>query len=302
MRAVKFDNYGGLDALHLTEVETPKPGPGQFRLRVVAAGVNPADGKWRSGMFKDFIPIPLPHIPGYDVAGLVDEVGPGVDGFKKGDRVAALLGNTTHGGYAEYAICEAAASSKVPEGIDLVVAAALPVASLTAAQMIEEHIKPSKGETILITGALGAVGRFLVHEAKKQGLKVIAAVRPAHAAEAKQIGASETIPLEGGPRMTFDHVADTIGGPAVAILCRTVKAGGRICTAATDPIDPAGLPATPTMVFLHQDGPRLAQVIKEVATGTVPVPIARRMPLAAAAEAQKLVAAGGLGGKIILEP
>jgi NADPH:quinone reductase-like Zn-dependent oxidoreductase len=301
MRAVRFSEYGPAEVLRFTEVDTPKAGAGQLQIRVAAIGVNPADGKWRAGMFRDFMPLNLPHIPGYDIAGTVEAVGAGADGFRPGDRIAALLGGTTHGGYAEVAVAPATSCAKLPDNLDFAVAAAIPVAALTAAQMIEEHIKPAKGETILVTGATGAVGRFLVHVALAHGVKVIAAVRPAHVDEARKLGAHSVTAMDGGD-LAFDHVADTVGGPAVAAVCRRVKATGRICTAATDPIDPAGLAVTPTFVMLHPDGPRLSQLVKEVAAGAVAVPIARRMPLATAIEAQKLMAAGGLKGKIILEP
>ena len=119
-----------------------------------------------------------------------------------------------------------------------------------------------------------------------------------------RLGASEVIALDGSDQsgLSFNHVADTIGGPAVTALCRRLIPGGRICTAATDPIDPAGLAAEPAFIFLHQDGPRLAEIVAEVAAGAIEVPIARRMSYAEAAEAQRLMAAGGLGGKIILHP
>jgi NADPH:quinone reductase-like Zn-dependent oxidoreductase len=303
MRAIRFDDYGPVEALHLAEVDKPVPGPGELLVRVAAAGVNPADGKWRQGMFKSFIPIALPHVPGYDIAGTVEAVGEDVAGWHVGDRVVGLLGNTTHGGYAEFAAAEAHACARVPESLDLAVAAALPVAGLTGAQMIEEQIRPAAGETVLVTGAVGAVGRFIVHAALAEGAKVVAAVRPAQADEARSLGASEVIALDQEVSgMTFDHVADTVGGPAVAKLCRQLRPGGRICTAATDPIDPEGLAAEPVFIFLYQDGARLQRIVDEIAAGGLPVPIARRMPLARAAEAQRLTAAGGLGGKIILEP
>jgi NADPH:quinone reductase-like Zn-dependent oxidoreductase len=302
MRVVRFDDYGPAEVLYLADVPTPTPGPGELLVRVAAAGVNPADGKWRDGMFKSFIPIGLPHVPGYDIAGTVEAVGDGVDGFRPGDRVTGLLGNTTHGGYADYAVAEAHACARVPASLDLGIAAALPVAALTGVQMIEEQIKPARGESVLVTGAVGAVGRFIVHAALAKGAKVIAAVRPSQAEEARALGASEVIALDGdASNLIFDLVADTVGGPAVTVLCRRLRPGGRICTAATDLIDPAGLAAEPVFIFLHQDGPRLQRIVEEVAAGAIPVPIARRLPLAAAAEAQTLTAAGGLGGKIILE-
>ncbi len=198
MRAVRYDDYGGPDVLYLGEMPDPVAGSGQLLVRIAAAGVNPADGKWRAGMFKDFLPIEMPHVPGYDIAGTVEAVGPDVTGYKPGDRIVSLLGNTTHGAYAELAAADAAASARLPDDFDFALAAALPVAAHTAVQMIEEQIKPARGETVLVTGALGAVGRWLVHAALAQGAKVVAAVRPAHAEEARALGASEVIPLDGG--------------------------------------------------------------------------------------------------------
>lgn len=304
MRAVQFDDYGGPEVLRIATIDMPRPGPGQLLVEVRAIGVNPADSKWREGMFRDFMPIEMPHVPGYEVAGIVTAIGPDVDSFAPGDRVSVLLGNTTHGGYAEYALADASASARIPDGLDFAPAAGLPVAGLTAAQMVEEHIRPVTGETILITGAVGAVGRCAVHVALTAGARVIAAVRSAQIEEALAIGAHQAIALDAEPPgdLFFDHVGDTVGGTAVAALCRRMRPGGRICTAATDPIDPEGLPATPEFMFLHQDGPRLADLLKNLASGTLSLPIARAMPLASAAEAQTLVRNGGVGGKVVLVP
>lgn len=304
MRVVQFDDYGPADKLHVVETEIPSPGAGQLLAQVDAIGVNPADSKWRDGMFRTFMPIEMPHVPGYEVAGTVKAVGAGVAGFAPGTRVTSLLGNTTHGGYAEYALADAAASAVVPDGLDLALAAAVPVAGLTGAQMIEEHIRPAAGETVLVTGAVGAVGRFAVHAALAAGAKVIAAVRSAQVDEARAIGAHQVIALDSDEagEFRFDHVGDTVGGPAVAALCRRMTPGGRICTAATDPIDAEGLPATPEFMFLHQDGARLAALLNDLASGALRLPIAREMPLSAAGEAQTLARRGGIGGKIVLIP
>ena len=304
MRVVQFEDYGAADALRIADVDSPRPGSGQLLVEVHAIGVNPADSKWREGMFRDFMPIEMPHVPGYEVAGIVKAVGSDTEGFAPGDRVAVLLGNTTHGGYAEYALADAAASALIPDGLGFEPAAGLPVAGLTAAQMIEEHIRPAPGETILITGAVGAVGRCAVHVALANGARVIAAVRSSQVDQARSLGAHEVVALDAGTAgdLGFDHVGDTVGGPAVAALCRQMRPGGRICTAATDPIDPEGLPATPEFMFLHQDGPRLADLLKNLAAGTLSLPVARAMPLTSAAEAQTLVRNGGVGGKIVLVP
>lgn len=280
----------------------PPAGKGQVRVKVAAAGVNPADYKWREGMFREVVPVPLPHTLGYDIAGTIDAVGAGVEGFAVGDRVFAMLDPFSKGGYAEFAVADVSWLAKVPADLDLDLAATLPTSALTGLQMIEEHVRPQSGETLLVTGAVGAVGRFAVHAANRLGVRVIAAVRASQRDLALSLGASEAIVLgnEIPAGLSFDHVADTVGGGDVAALCRLVRPGGRILTAATTPIDPQGLVATPTFFAVHPDGAGLARIGDLVANGAVTVAPARALPLAEAAEAHRLVEAGGLGEKIIL--
>lgn len=304
MRAVVFDQYGGPEVLRFTEVADAEAGSGQVLIQIAAAAVNPADHKWRSGMFAEMIPIDLPHIVGYDVAGTVIGIGDDVRGFAEGDRVAALLDAVRKGGYAERVAVDASSVAKIPESLDFARAAAVPCAGLTGVQMVEEVIKPSAGQTVLVTGATGAVGLVGMLTAISRGAHVIAAVRARYTEAALAQGAAQAIALgeqawEGEP---FDHVLDTVGGDAVASLCRHLRPGGQICTAATTPIDPSELTTQPQFIGVHPDGPRLQSLLQDVAAGRIPVTIAKRLPLSEAAQAQSLVEAGGLNGKIILEP
>jgi NADPH:quinone reductase-like Zn-dependent oxidoreductase len=135
------------------------------------------------------------------------------------------------------------------------------------------------------------------------GAQVIAGVRPGQFDTARALGASEVLAIgEAYAGEPFDHVADAVGGPDVAALCRHVKPGGRIRTVATDPIDPAGLPAVPEFFALHADAEQLASLVSLVATGEIPLSVAKRVPLAQAAEAHRLMESGGLGGKLVLVP
>ncbi len=304
MRAIVFDEYGAPEVLRVREVETPSVRAGQILIRIGAAAVNPADLKWRAGMFRAHAPVSFPHVLGYDVAGTVVEVGNGAADFVPGDRVAAMLDPMTKGGYAEFVAIAAHAAAKIPSGLDLQIAAAIPCAGLTGVQIIEESIKPRRGETVLITGATGAVGRFGLFSARRLGARVVAAVRASHAAEARALGAAQVIVLgeqdwTGAP---FDHVFDTVGGPAIASLCRHLAPGGLIRTASTTPINPEGLSSKPVFVPVHQDGRRLRELTLDVAADRIPVPMAGRIPLEQAVRAHHLVGAGGLGGKIILDP
>lgn len=303
MLAICFEDYGPPSCLKPIQLPQPIPGPDQLLIRIVAAAVNPADSKIRSGMFRDWMPISLPHVLGYDVAGIVQAVGDGVTDFRQGDRVATLLDGTMKGGYAEYALAHPAATARVPDSLDLALAASIPTAGLTGVQLIEEHIRPAPGETVLITGATGAVGRSAVHAALGLGARVIAAVRQSQMGKAQRLGVHEVIDI-GQPDMSnmdrFNHVADTVGGPEAALLCHNLAQGGRICTVATTPIDPVGLPAQPQLIIVHADGLRLERLAVAAADGEIELPIARRLPLAQAAEAHRLVEAGGLGGKVVL--
>jgi NADPH2:quinone reductase len=300
MRAIQFEKYGNPEVLHLAEVDAPIANSGQIQVQVAAIGVNPADFKWRQGMFRERVPLRLPHVVGYDVAGIVSAVGAGVTSFRLKDRVVASV----RSGYAEFAIADEKACAHLPDGFDFARAASLPCAALTGVQMIEDAVRPRKAQTVLITGATGAVGRFAVHAALEMGARVVAAVRSTYFGEARQLGAHEVVSLEGDSReaLSFDHVADTVGGPAVARLCQYLATGGSIITVSTTPIDPTGLSATPTFFAYRTEGARLEKILEEVADGEVEMPIARRLPLASAAEAHRLMESGGLRGKIILEP
>jgi len=300
MRVMQFDKYGAPDVLHLAEREAPTPGSGQIQIRVAAIGVNPADFKWRQGMFRERVPLQLPHVVGHDVAGIVSAVGQGVTSFRLKERVVASVRSA----YAEFAIADVKSCASLPDDFDFVTAAALPCAALTGLQMIEDAVGPREAQSVLITGATGAVGRFATHAAVELGAKVVAAVRPAYFEEARRLGAHDVLSLEGdSPKgLTFDHVADTVGGPTVAKLCRHLAPGGSIITVSTTPIDPAGLSATPIFFAYRTEGSRLARILQVVAAGEIAMPIAKRLPLTSASHAHRLMESGGLRGKIILEP
>jgi NADPH2:quinone reductase len=300
MKAVAIRSYGGPQVLQSIELPRPVPAAGEVLIRVAASGVNPADGKWRMGMFAQIVPLSFPYVPGYDVAGTVESGG----ALAAGSRVFAMLDNHKGGAYAQFAVTTERSVARTPEGLDDATAAALPTSALTGVQLIEEHIAPRSGERVLITGATGAVGRFALHTAKASGAYVIAAVRAAQRQEVLALGADEALVLGEVPSGEFalDHLADTVGGSAVAVLCRQVRPGGRIRTVATTPIPPDGLPSAPEFIAVHTDSRQLAAIARAVADGHVRVPIAHVLPLADASKAHRLLEAGGVGGKIILTP
>lgn len=302
MRAVVFDRYGDPCVLREARVPMPTLRPGGVLIRVRAIGVNPADGKWRSGMFAGVRPLRLPHVGGYDIAGEV--VSADADWLAPGMRVVAMLDALTQGAYADYAVADRSSVAAIPDRLSFERAAALPTPGLTGIQMIEEQLDVQPGHRVLLTGATGAVGRFALQAALGRSATVVAAVRDRHVSTARALGATQTIVLGQQSSMgaPFDHVADTVGGAAVADLCRHVHPAGRIRTVATTPIQPDGLPVPPIFFGVRPDARQLDRLAVAVADGSVAVEIADCLPLVEAAEAQRRLEAGRGGGKIILIP
>ena len=171
MKAVVVHQYGGPEVLKFEDYPDPVPGPGEVLVRVAATSVNPIDYKRRAGLTKDFYPIQFPGLIGVDIAGTVIKVGPGVEGFFVGDHVFAMADNT----YAELCVVKAAVLAKVPQGLDLIQAAALPLVTTTGNQLLSATgIKA--GQTVLVVGAAGNVGRSAVFTAKERGATVVAGI------------------------------------------------------------------------------------------------------------------------------
>lgn len=300
MRVIAFSRYGDSNVLEPGERAVPAIQPGEVLIRVSTIGVNPADVKWRAGMFASSRPLSFPHVPGYDVSGVVaksDEAG-----LPEGARVVAMLDPLRQGAYAEYAAVSADRVAILPPSVGDAVAAAVPTPGLTGVQLIEEQLDVQPDQTILLTGATGAVGRFALHAALRRGVRIVAAVRAAQRDLAIRLGASEAIVLGETPwdGAAFDHVADTVGGAAVAELCRHVRPDGHIRTVSTTPIPSEGLPATPVFFPVRPDAVRLAQLLEDIGAGKLEVPLARQLRLAEAAEAHRLIDDGAAGGKIVL--
>jgi NADPH:quinone reductase-like Zn-dependent oxidoreductase len=156
LKAIAFFEYGDVDVLRLVDLATPKPSPGQVLIAVRAAGVNPVDWKIRSGAVAETMPVRLPAVPGVDVAGVVDRVGPGVTDFQPGDEV---FGKAVSGSYAELALVHAAAIARKPAAMPWAMAAALPVAATTAHHALT-LVGLTAGETVVIDGAAGGVAAF----------------------------------------------------------------------------------------------------------------------------------------------
>ncbi|NNB87570.1 NADP-dependent oxidoreductase [Corallococcus exiguus] len=299
MKAVVLKGYGDVDVLAVQEMPEPKVGPGEVKVRVTAAGINPVDWKIRRGDMKGRMDLKFPTILGRDVAGEVVEVGTGVEDFEPGDRVMGLV----NAGYAETVVAPTEAWAKVPDNLDLRAAAALPLVTLTGTQLIEEHVRPSQGETVLVTGALGAVGRSAVFAARARGAKIWAGVRKTQVEEARKLGVDGVVALDDPKDVaklpTLDAVADTVGGEAVAAVLDKVKHGGTVGSVLGEPKGAKEKGLVVRSFMAHPDARRLEQIAVSAAKGDLVIPISRTFKLDDAREAQKVAEQGGVG-KVLL--
>jgi len=192
MKAIVIHGYGSPEVLKYEDYQDPVPGPGEVLVKVAASSVNPFDFKVRSGAMKDFIPLTFPAVLGIDVSGTVESVGPGVTTFAPGDKVFAI----TSQAYATRCLVKATVLAKIPEGANLVETAALPTVTTTGAQLASLALGGHSGVTVLVTGAVGNVGRSAVYTAKSRGATVIAGVLKRHVAKAQAIGADNVVALD----------------------------------------------------------------------------------------------------------
>lgn len=302
MRAVVLHEYGGPEKLRLEEgVAEPQVGAETVLIATVAASVNPIDWKVRSGARQKDFPLTFPAILGRDVSGVVQAVGSEVKHFKVGDRVMAFANAT----YAELVAVTASDVAHVPDGLDLVDAAAIPLVVLTGDQLVRLAAKMEKGQTVLVSGALGSVGRAAVHSAKKLGARVIAGVRGRQLEEARTLGVAGVLAIDDDDAIAkfapVDVAADTVGGEIAGKLLAKVKDGGTFVYAATLPEKAAAEhpKVTVTRVFAKPDAAKVREFADDVRDGKFALPIGRRMPLGDAGEAQRLGEQGGVG-KIVL--
>ena len=302
MKAVRLHEYGGPENLKY-EDNVPEPALSEDAVLVEASAtsVNPIDWKVRSGARQKDFPLKLPAILGRDVSGVVRAVGRNIRTFKAGDRVLALTWQT----YAELVAVEGSALTHLPDGVNLVDSAALPLIALTGDQLVRVAARAQPGQTLLVSGAVGSVGRAAVHTAKKLGVKVIAGVRARQLAEARTLGAADAVAIDDDSAIAglamLDGVADTVGGETAAKLFRKVRNGGTFGYASVFPDEVSKLNPTVTVtrVAARPDASKVREFADDVRDGKFVLPISRRMPLREAAEAHAL-AERGSSGKIVL--
>jgi NADPH:quinone reductase-like Zn-dependent oxidoreductase len=301
MKAVCLHAYGDIDQLRYEDVPQPEPEPNEVLIKVAATSVNPIDWKIRSGAAKSIMPLKFPAILGRDVAGTVIKAGVNVRNPEPGQKVMGLV----NGSYAEYLTARADHLTVIPDGLELEQAAALPLVVTTGAQLMQ-HIRPKAGDMVLVTGALGNVGRSAVYLAKSEGARVIGGVKTGQKEEAKSLGVDQVIGIDDSKEITelpeLDAIADTVDHDVIGKLIPKLKSGGVLGSVLGTPKEAEGKDIRVEAFMATPDASLLRKMADAVRDGQLVIPIARRMRLSEAAEAQALAEKGSLRGKILLIP
>lgn len=306
MNAIRIHQYGGPEVLVEEKTARPKPGYGEVLIRVRAAGVNPLDWKVRAGYVKDWLNHKLPLIPGWDVSGLVDTVGPGVRKYEAGDSIFGLLDTTRNGSYAEYVIARENDMAPMPSTCDHVHAAALPIAALTAWQALIDIANVRSGQTVLIHAAAGGVGHIAVQLAKWKGAKVIGTASSRNIDFIRELGADDAINYEMTPfenrARDVDIILDLVGGETQQRSWQVLKKGGMLISTVgiTSPDAPERYGVRAEAVFVRPDATELNQIAKLVDTHILKPVVNRVFSLSDAAKAHTLSQQGHVRGKIVL--
>ncbi len=306
MKAVRFDDYGGVDVLEVRDVARPEPGPDQVLVEVRAASINPSEGKIRAGLVRDFFPATFPSGEGSDLAGVVEEVGAGVKGVAVGDEVIGYTDNRAS--HAEYVLVEAANLTPKPAEIPWEVAGALFVAGVTGVATVRA-VAPTPGEAVVIAGAGGGVGVFAVQLAVRTGACVIALASERHHAWMRERGAvpvaygdgvSKRITAAAGETPVTAFI-DLVGGGYVELALELGIVRDRIDTIVDFPaVAKYGVKAEGGEVTAS--AATLAELAEAIAAGDLVVPIQRTYPFDEVRAAFTELEAGHTAGKIVLIP
>ncbi|MGY0024718.1 NADP-dependent oxidoreductase [Streptomyces sp. YJ-C3] len=297
MRAAVVTSFGGPEAVEIADVERPEPAAGQIRIKVAAAALNPVDAGVRAGAFGGAgQQLGL----GWDVAGTVDAAD-AATGRHPGDQVVALLHGIAKplGTHADYVVVDASATAPAPTSVDLPHAATLPLNTLTAAQALD-RLALKEGQSLLVTGAAGALGGYAIQLAAHQGIQVTAYAGEADEALTRTLGATGFVPRGQTPPTPFDAVLDAavLGTEALA----WVRDGGAYIGVipGTAPAPERGVRTA--AVEVAADGKRLAELVRLTDEGVLTPRIAETYPLTDAPKAHARLAEGGVRGRLVLIP
>ena len=310
MKVIGVEEYGGPEALRVFDVPEPHAGPGEVRIRVRAASVNPTDTLVRDGSRaesqKEFDP---PYVPGMDAAGVIDEIGDGTDtDFSVGDDVMAIVvPRGSHGAYSEHVVVPIESVARTPKGSSLVEAATLPMNGLTA-RLALDLLALRPGQALAVTGAAGAFGGYVVQLATAEGLRVIADASPADEALVRGFGAEV---VARGPDVAeriralvpdgVDGLAD--GALLFAQALPAVRDGGGLAVVRTYSGETErGITIHPVWVRTYaREQAKLDQLRQEVEDGVVTLRVAGTFPADQAGEAHRILEAGGTRGRLVIE-
>ncbi len=302
MKAVVVHQYGGPDVLKFEDYPDPVAGAGEVLVRIAAASINPVDLMQRSGATKEYMPVDFAGVIGWDLAGTVVQAGPGVKDFSAGDKVLAWAYHT----YAELCTVDTKVLGKLPEGLNLIDAAALPLVTTTGSQLISVASGVKAGQTVLVSGAVGGVGRSAVCTAKDRGAVVIAGVLSKQLEDARKLGADQTLALDDQSALDalppVDVVANTVRGKTAGQLLAKVKQGGVFASVTGAPDNAADYPSVRVVAFVSkQDTQTVLYMAEAVKDGRLVIPVDRKLPLKDAAQGHAALAKGGIG-KVLLLP
>jgi NADPH:quinone reductase-like Zn-dependent oxidoreductase len=299
MKAVRLHGYGGIDQFRLEEVPDPVPGPGEALVKVAASGLNPVDAMIRQGWLAQYIPLQFPAILGVDAAGTVVSLGEGANGFKVGDRVIVHLPVTGNGVNAEIVRAPVAGLAKLPANVDFEAGATLPLPGLSGRQAVNA-LEVKAGNRVLVSGALGAVGRAAVQYLQEIGAVPVAGVRPQRLSEGRAL-AGEAIDVSATPTAPgFDYAVSAADSAAANVL-KFVRDGGKVASLVLTPEDanPNGRVKV-IQVMAHSDPILLEKIAGAAGRGELTIPVAQTFKLGEIARAHDALAAKPHGKIVVL--
>ena len=304
MRGIAYDRFGDESVLQLRD-DLPQPpvGPDTVLVRTHAAGVNPVDMAIRGGHLAGSFPHHFPIIPGWDLAGVVERVGPAVVDFAPGDEVFGYLrrDDVQWGTTAELVPAPQRCLAAKPESLSFAEAGALPLAGLTAYQALTEVLDIGEGDRVLVHRAAGGVGFSAVQIAVALGAHVLGTASPRNHGFLRDAGVAEVLDYSAGPisgqlSEPVDAVLDLVGGDTLADAPKQVHNAGRIASV----VDPGVLELGGRYVFVRPEHSHLEELGRMADAGQLRVPIAKAFPLERTADAQRLVAEGHVRGKVVV--
>ncbi|MGV0909725.1 NADP-dependent oxidoreductase [Martelella sp. FOR1707] len=309
MKRIQYFKYGNPEELSLADVDQPKPGRGQILVRVKAASVNPMDWKIRRGEMKMLSGSRFPRGLGHDFSGVVDAVGPDVERFKAGDEVFGAASIRQAGAFAEYVVADEKNVALKPTTITFEQAATLTVVGSAAWIGLIAKAKLSAGQSVLVTGCLGGVGRSAVQIARMQGAIVTGSCRASGRAEAKALGVSEVIDYNafevGAYRRRFDVIFDTAGALSLRQCGAMLRKGGLSLHIVPTPAKMIGCLLSPRhhIVIANPTPESFAGISQAAAQGRLAPVIGRVVPLSEAIPAIiALEKTGNPKGKLVITP